>query len=1111
MTNNVNTKNVLLITSGKELIKRPLVPGEKLFLKVEQGTHYQVINESTGRTPEKVRLRRKGDSLQLDVNGVDVLELLTFYSMRQGETASSFKVGDCVGTDVVQTQGGHDDSSSYTLISGADGASFNVRTSDAVVWDADKGVCELSSAMLDKKALTEGEILGVTLGLLGASAALVLAASGGGSGNANSNVTSNSNGSNSNGSNSASQGLPKPVGIRSYSDNHGIIQNQMSAASLTDDVTPSFHIGAGLAEVPTLFINGRKVDAHYDSVAGTLTPSTPLSDGVYSVTYTLSDISGKVSPQSDAFALTVDTVAPSKPPMITSLLDNVGSYQNVANTDDYTDDATPGLNIGSGLVDKPTLYINGVKVDSIYDSVAGTLTPTDALRDGLYTATYTLTDAADNESAQSDPTQGTIQTGNGFVINGEAAGDFSGISVSFAGDVNGDGLQDLIIGASAANSASGSGKSYVVFGKRNTSAVDLSAVAEGIGGFVLIGDTADSVSAAGDVNGDGFADLIVGADFSSLDGKSFAGRSYVVFGKSDTKPVDLSNVENSHSGFVIKGEREYDYAGLTVASAGDLNGDGLSDLIVSSLNAGFGTAACYVVYGKSDSSPVELSTLVNGSAGYVVQGVNNPRIQAASSAGDVNGDGLTDLILGALFDNNDSRSYVLFGRADSRPANLSDLENGIGGFVIKGQPTGDESSYSYTTSGDIIRSAGDVNGDGLADLIIGTHYFDSVRGVDVGRSYVVFGKKADTTAVDLEAVANGVGGFIINGESAGDWSGLSVSSAGDLNGDGLADLIVGAPNFNSKIGRSYLVFGKADTTAVDLSQVALGLGGFAINGQALISDDENKDGFGCSVSAAGDINGDGIADLIVGALGTNTGATLDTGRSYVIFGSSNASFGMTYVDQMGSASNDILRGDISSQTLIGGFGDDTLISGGGADVLYGGAGNDLFVVNWSMLNALENSLGFGGNESRLSRIDGGTGIDTLKIDGAGLSLDLTKIADPGEAGSRIESIERIDLMGSGNNLLTLSLSDVQNLSGMNWLNKQTMTRFGVTGGTYMLEEKVQMHQMVIDGDVGDTLQLKEGVLTNSGQTLAMNGHTYLVYNNLSTHSQLFIDQNMGVL
>lgn len=265
------------------------------------------------------------------------------------------------------------------------------------------------------------------------------------------------------------------------------------------------------------------------------------------------------------------------------------------------------------------------------------------------------------------------------------------------------------------------------------------------------------------------------------------------------------------------------------------------------------------------------------------------------------------------------------------------------------------------------------------------------------------------------------------------------------------------------------------------------------------------------MSAAGDINGDGIADLIVGAPGTNTGATLDTGRSYVIFGSSNASFGTTYVDQMGSASNDILRGDISSQTLIGGFGDDTLISGGGADVLYGGAGNDLFVVNWSMLNALENSLGFGGNESRLSRIDGGTGIDTLKIDGAGLSLDLTKIADPGEAGSRIESIERIDLMGSGNNLLTLSLSDVQNLSGMNWLNKQTMTRFGVTGGTYMFEEKVQMHQMVIDGDVGDTLQLKEGVLTNSGQTLAMNGHTYLVYNNLSTHSQLFIDQNMGVL
>ncbi len=389
--------------------------------------------------------------------------------------------------------------------------------------------------------------------------------------------------------------------------------------------------------------------------------------------------------------------------------------------------------------------------------------------------------------------------------------------------------------------------------------------------------------------------------------------------------------------FRISGEAEFDYAGYSVSSAGDVNGDGVDDLIVgapgASLN-GYGSGAAYVVFGKANgfAATLNLSTL-DGQTGFQISGEaeSDNAGWSVSSAGDVNGDGFADLIVGARgADPNgvgSGAAWVVFGKARGFAANL-DLStlDGTTGFQLSGEVAGDEAGRS-------VSAAGDVNGDGFADLIVGAYGADP-NGSLSGAAWVVFGKAGGFDANLNISGLDGTTGFQISGEAAGDLAGWSVSSAGDVNGDGFADVIVGAPGADTNVadsGAAWVVFGKASGFSANLDLSALnGTNGFRISGAAV------GDFAGGSVSAAGDVNGDGFGDLIVGAEGADTNVT-DTGAAWVVFGTESffpAEIDLAALDgRNGFKISGVAEGDVAGRS-VSAAGD---INGDGFDDLFVGA------------------------------------------------------------------------------------------------------------------------------------------------------------------------------
>jgi hypothetical protein len=576
-----------------------------------------------------------------------------------------------------------------------------------------------------------------------------------------------------------------------------------------------------------------------------------------------------------------------------------------------------------------------------------------------------------------------------ITMTGEATFNLFGISVSAAGDVNGDGFSDVLVGANGYNSSTG--RAYIFLGgasMNNTADVTMTGEAANI-------KLGYSVSDAGDVNGDGYSDVIAGAyDYSSS-----TGRAYIYFGGASM---------NNAADVTMTGETAFSNFGNSVSAAGDVNGDGYSDVIAGAFGYSSSTGRAYIYFGSASMNNTA-DVILTGEASGIQFG------QSVSNAGDVNGDGYSDIIAGAnVYSTFTGRTYIYFGGV---------LMDNSPDAAITGEAAGNQFGYSVSYAGDVngdgysdviagawgygtnkgraylydyfmkshiipeitmtgeatfnqfgisVSKAGDVNGDGYSDVIVGANGYS----VNIGRAYIYFGGE----------ILNNVPDITMTGEAAGVYFGNSVSTAGDVNGDGYADVIVGAQKYSSNTGRAYIYFGGAvmnnisdliitgsaagdylgssvstagDVNGDGYSDVIVGsegyssgfgraavyLGGTAMDNTAdvILSGATGNSNFGNSVSSAGDVNGDGYSDVILGAKGYNT----TTGRAYIYLGGSlmnnSADLTMTgettgnYFGESVSSAGDV-NGDGYSDVIVGAGGNSGYI--GKAYIYLGG-----FVMN----------------------------------------------------------------------------------------------------------------------------------------------------------------------
>ena len=614
----------------------------------------------------------------------------------------------------------------------------------------------------------------------------------------------------------------------------------------------------------------------------------------------------------------------------------------------------------------------------------------------------------------------TLTGQTGLKIPGLSAIDQLGTNVLVA-DLNGDGFADLIVSGQGVNSYAGA--AYVVLGGAAglPAPIDLAGL-DGTNGFTFRGGNRIGVSmTAGDLNGDGLLDLVV-------TGPSGGGQASIIFGRSGSGPAGLNSggldgVNGANFTSASAG------IGYSAQAAGDINGDGVSDLLISNIAAGTGNGAVYVVFGKTSgwTANVNLDAL-DGVAGFRIDGAANEAAGTSMAAIDLNGDGFDDLVIGARLNDaggsDSGGAYIVFGKASGWSAAQSVTAPG-GVFM----------SVSGTNlfMGNRISNLGDINGDGIDDV--------GIAGSGSNTAYVVFGKTtAWANSLDLAAL-DGTEGFKLVSDS-----GVSqLISVGDVNNDGYRDLMVGGPTRNGSVGGAHVLFGRAGGWSASESLVNLdGVRGFTIRGEMA------GDLTGRAVAGGYDLNGDGIDDIVLGAIGQDQGGNF-SGAVYIVYGQqgainrvgtaaaetlNGASEGDTLSGLAGQdilqglAGDDLLDGGANADVLFGGDGADDLIGGTGGDVLWGGTGDDGLDggADGDKLYGEDGSdllLGGDGND----QLFGGAGIDTLTGGAGNDTLDGGGQADilVGGAGNDIYIVNNAgvtitELAGGGYDIVRASIS-----------------------------------------------------------------------------------------
>ena len=459
-----------------------------------------------------------------------------------------------------------------------------------------------------------------------------------------------------------------------------------------------------------------------------------------------------------------------------------------------------------------------------------------------------------------------------------------------------------------------------------------------INGVASNNNTGREVAAAGDINGDGIDDLVLSAPLAFTGIFFTGGETYVIFGRDDggfPATIELAELNgtgsNATPGITIRGAAASDQSGFSVDAGGDINNDGVDDLLIGIANAdvvpsGSNRGKVVVIYGQDDGSLPDVIQLLdlngtgaNATGGVQINGFNdNERIGGlVRGVGDVNGDDIDDiLIANSTFSITDYFNYLVYGSATLPDTialadlNGSGMQAAAGASIVCAHPCFES-----------VGSVSDFNADGVNDFAVG-ETFASINGISSGRATIVFGSSSNSLpeSIDL-ADLNGSGlsatpGVQFNGAVRADFAGNAISPAGDFNGDGFSDVMIAASRGDtdlSESGISYVLFGgppNAGQQMIELSQFnqpgVIASSGMQLNGVMA------QDRSGEQVSLAGDLNGDGRSDLLISSIKADRNGLTDVGEAYVVFGFPELDIAVSKTNQQTFVS----PGEVLTYTII---------------------------------------------------------------------------------------------------------------------------------------------------------------------------------------------------